>query len=261
MVLTGAAGALGTVIADALAENGARLVLTDRDGERLVALAQRLGAVAVSADIATAEGIAAVVAASGGVDILINAAGVERSAWFETQSAADIQRVVDVNLVAAMQLTRALLPVMRSRGHGHVISIASMAGAKPIPFNTLYSTTKAGLVYFSLCLSKELAGSPLAATVICPAGVRDVGMWARGWPHVPHPFMLSGTTVAPDDVVQAVLRAVMKRPRRILVASPLVRFGAVVAAVSPSLDNVFDRISGLRTMYRHRIDSDRHNQL
>ena len=260
-MLTGAAGALGELIAAALAERGARLVLADRDADRLAALAGRLGAVAVPADLATDEGRAALVQRSGDVDILINAAGVERPAWFEEQPAGDIRRAVDVNLTLAMLLTRELLPLMRARGRGHVISIASIAGTKPIPFNTLYSTTKAGLTYFSLCLSKELAGTPLAATVICPAAVRDVGMWARGWPHVPHPWLLANTTIGPQEVVSAVLRAIEKRPRRIMVASATVRFGAIVAALSPALDDVLDRVSGLRTLYRHRIDSDRNNRL
>ncbi|MHB8718586.1 MAG: SDR family NAD(P)-dependent oxidoreductase [Candidatus Dormibacteria bacterium] len=261
MVLTGAAGALGTLIAEALNQRGATLVLADRDSERLLPLAERLGGTAVPSDIATDEGRRALLAQAGEVDILINAAGVERAAWFEQMSSDDIRRAVDVNLTAAMLLTREVLAGMRARGHGQVISIASVAGTKPIPFNALYSTTKAGLTYFSLCLSKELEGSGIAATVICPAAVREVGMWARGWPHVPHPWLLARTTIGPDEVVRAVLRAVAKRPRRIMVASPTVRFGAVLAALSPSLDSALDRVSGLRRLYRHRIDSDRNNRL
>jgi short-subunit dehydrogenase len=265
VVITGGAGGLGGAIASAVHGRGARLLLVDVAAEPLRAVADRLGVETLVADIAELEDRERIVArcATLGMapDILVNNAGVERASEFVRLEPAEIRHALDVNLVGAMLLTHALLPAMQRRRAGHVITIASMAGIKAVPFNAVYNTAKAGLVAFSTSLSKELEGSGVHATVICPTAVREVGMWARASDRLTANRMVDSSTVPPDAVVAAVLHAIARRPRRVLVGSPLVRAGALLSALSPHVDRATDRLSHIDAVYRERIHTDRDNRL
>lgn len=265
VVITGAAGGLGSAIATSLHTRGAQLLLVDIASEPLRRLGDSLGVETLVADVSDPHGREQVVARSAAVgdgpDILINNAGVERASEFVRLQAEEIRHALDVNLVGTMLLTHALLPGMQRRGRGHVITIASMAGIKPVPFNAVYNTAKAGLVAFSTSLSKELDGSAVHATVICPTAVRQVGMWARVSDRLSPNRLVDRSTVTPDAVVAAVLRAITRRPRRVLVGSPLVQAGALLSALSPGIDRGTDRLSHIDAVYRERIDTDRGNTL
>lgn len=265
VVITGAAGGLGRTLTATLERSGARLLLVDCDAAALLALAPRPGTDVLVADIATPAGRRSIVArcAELGIppDILVNNAGIERASEYTALSAAEVGHALEVNLLGAMLLTHELLPAMRERRRGHVVTIASLAGLKPIPYNAVYNTAKAGLVAFSLSLSKELAGSGVSATVICPAAVRDAGMWARVSAQLPRNRLVEGATIRARDVADAVVRAVERRPVRILVGSPMVRGGALLSAAFPAVDAATDRVSRLRAVYRRRIETDRANRL
>jgi short-subunit dehydrogenase len=264
VVITGAAGGLGSAIARALHERGARLLLVDIAGEPLDDLTTTLcvdGLVADVAELDDRERIAALCDSLGMTpDVLINNAGVERASEFVRLQPAEIRRALDVNLLGAMLLTHALLPAMQRRRQGHVITIASMAGIKPVPFNAVYNTAKAGLVAFSTSLSKELEGSGVHATVVCPAAVREVGMWARASGRLTANRFVDSSTVSANAVVAAVLRAIARQPRRVLVGSPLVRAGALLSALSPHVDRATDRLSRIDAVYHERINTDRENR-
>src|ERR1035441_233414 len=109
----------------------------------------------------------------------VNNAGIEKASEYADLQPAEVRHALEVNLIGAMLLTHELLPGLRARGRGHIVNVASMAGIKPVPFNAVYNTAKAGLVAFSMSLSKELDGTGVDATVICPSAVTGVGMWAR----------------------------------------------------------------------------------
>ena len=265
VLITGAAGGLGTTIATALSRRGAMLMLVDIDAARLLSLRERLSCHALVADVSDAEDRRRIVAHCERVehvpDVLINNAGVEKASEFADLEPDEIRHALDVNLVGAMLLTRDLLPGMRARGRGQVVSIASMAGIKPVPYNAVYNTAKAGLVAFSTSLSKELDGSGVDATVICPSAVTGVGMWARASDRLAPNRLVESSAITPDAVVSAVTRALAQRPRRILVGSPLVQAGALLSALSPRIDALTDRLSHIRSVYRERIDTDRNNRL
>ncbi len=265
VIITGGAGGLGDAIATALHRRGAQLLLVDVDADGLRDLRERLAVETLVADVADPDDRELIAILCGRLVIeqyiLINNAGVEIASEFVRLQPAEIRHALDVNLVGAMLLTHALLPVMQRRGEGQVITIASMAGIKPVPFNAVYNTAKAGLVAFSASLSKELEGSGVHATVICPAAVRDVGMWARVSDRLSANRFVDSSTVTPQAVVAAVLRAIARRPRRVLVGSPLVRAGALLSALSPRLDRATDRLSRIEAVYRERIDTDRENRL
>ncbi|MBJ7595790.1 MAG: SDR family NAD(P)-dependent oxidoreductase [Candidatus Dormibacteraeota bacterium] len=265
VLLTGAAGGLGTTIATALSSRGAVLMLVDVNAAALLSLRDRLSCHALVADVADADDRARIIShcerAEHVPDVLINNAGIEKASEFDRLEPEEVRHALDVNLVGAMLLTHAALGGLRTRGRGHVISIASMAGIKPVPFNAVYNTAKAGLVGFSLSLSKELAGSGVDATVICPSAVTGVGMWARVSDQLTPNRLVESSAVTPDAVAAAVVRALEQRPRRILVGSPLVRAGALLSALSPRLDALTDRLSRIDSVYRERIRTDRDNRL
>lgn len=265
VLITGAAGGLGTTIATALSRHGALLMLVDIDAARLLSLRERLSCHALVADVSKPDDLERIVAHCERVehlpDVLINNAGVEKASEYADLQADEIRHALDVNLVGAMLLTRALLPGMRARGRGQVVNIASMAGIKPVPYNAVYNTAKAGMVAFSMSLSKELEGSGVEATVICPTAVTGVGMWARVSDQLAHNRLVESSAVTPDAVAAAVMRALTQRPRRILVGSPLVRAGALLSALSPGIDAMTDRLSDIRSVYRERIGTDRNNLL
>jgi short-subunit dehydrogenase len=261
VLLTGAAGGLGSTIAATLSNQGAVMMLVDIDAAGLLELRERLACHALVADIGDAEDRRRVVAHCERVghqaDVLINNAGIEKASEYADLQPAEVRHALEVNLLGAMLLTHALLPGLRARGRGHIVNIASMAGIKPVPFNAVYNTAKAGLVAFSVSLSKELDGSGIDATVICPSAVTGVGMWARASDKLPPNRLVESSAVGPDAVAAAVVRALTERPRRILVGSPLVQLGALLSAFSPRIDDLTDRLSRIASVYRERIRTDR----
>jgi short-subunit dehydrogenase len=265
VLVTGAAGGLGSTVATALAARGARLVLVDIDAAALRPLRDRLACVGLVADIADAEDRRRIVAycnrSTYEPDVLINNAGIEKASEYTDLDSGEIRHALEVNLLGSMLLTRELLPGMRGRGRGHIVTVASMAGIKTVPFNAVYNTAKAGLVAFSMSLSKELEGTGVHATVICPSAVRGVGMWARVSDQLSPNRLVESSTVGPEAVAAAVLRALERRPRRVLVGSPLVRAGALLSALSPAVDRATDRMSRIEAVYRERIRTDRDRRL
>jgi short-subunit dehydrogenase len=265
VLITGAAGGLGSAIASALSRAGASLLLVDIDASRLLSARDRLACHALVADIADAGDRERIVAHCRAVghqpDVLINNAGIEKASEYAVLEADEIRHALEVNLLGAMLLTHALLPELIAGGRGHVINIASMAAIKPVPFNAVYNTAKAGLVGFSMSLSKELACSGVDATVICPSAVTTVGMWARVSDQLSGNRLIESSTVRPEAVADAVLQALARRPRRILVGSPIVRIGALLSALSPRIDQVTDRLSRIDSVYRERIHTDRERHL
>jgi short-subunit dehydrogenase len=260
VLITGAAGGLGRTIATALARHGAGLLLVDIDAPRLLEVRDRFACHALVADIGDAADRRRVlehcVAVGHEPDVLINAAGIEKASAFSDLGEAEVIHALQVNLVGTLLLTHSLLAGMQRAGRGHIISIASMAALKPIPFNAVYNVAKSGLVAFSLSLSKELAGSGVDATVICPSAVAAVGMWARASDQLSRNRLVEGSVVRPEAVSDAVLEALERRPRRVLVGSPVVRAGALLSGLSTHIDHATDRLSHIEDVYRERVRTD-----
>jgi short-subunit dehydrogenase len=177
ILITGAAGGIGSVTAERLASAGARVLLVGRNASRLDALARRLEhkrgmAAALVADVATDAGREAIVETAsrwqGGIDALVNVAGVNRFGLFEQQSLAEIERIMLTNAVAPMQLCHALLPSLRSRGEAHIVNVGSILGSIAMPGNAAYSASKFALHGFSEALRRELADSGVRVHYVAP---------------------------------------------------------------------------------------------
>ena len=174
-LITGASSGIGEAFARALKARGRRLVLVARRRERLEALAAALGEDPTSvlvADLArpgAAEEILTEVKRRGfAIDLLVNNAGLGHTARFHEQPNDRIASMLDVNVRAVVEMTRAFLPGMVERGRGGIINVASNAAFQPVPFLTIYAATKAFVLSFSEGLSTELEGTGVSVQALCP---------------------------------------------------------------------------------------------
>lgn len=181
ILLTGAAGGIGCATARALARAGARVALIDRNPAALAKLAEEMNVlgghgIPLTADLARIEERTRVVTqattALGGIDALINLAGVLDFAPFDSQDPAMIERTIAVNLTMPMQLVQSCLPIMLAQGRGRVVNVGSTFGSIGFPFFAAYSASKFGLRGFSQALRRELSGSGVGVTYVAPRATR-----------------------------------------------------------------------------------------
>jgi 3-oxoacyl-[acyl-carrier protein] reductase len=175
-LVTGASGTIGRACAVALAGAGARVVVaygSDEQGAAETAdLVKVAGSEAVlaAADLTDPGAGRQLVAAAGegGVDVLVNNAGITRDGLLLRMRDADFADVLEVNLVAAFRCTREALRAMLRRRWGRVISIASVSGLLGNPGQANYAAAKAGLIGFSLSVAREVAGRGVTVNVVAP---------------------------------------------------------------------------------------------
>jgi 3-oxoacyl-[acyl-carrier protein] reductase len=148
-LVTGGSSGLGLAIARMLRGEGYELTLVARRAEPLDEAAAGLGAAAVAANLGDAERF-------GGMDVLVNSAGLGIGGSFAEQDTKRIALQLDVNVRAAMIVTREALPLLRA-SRGHIVNLASIAGTIPTPGLAVYGATKAALISFTNSLNREEA--------------------------------------------------------------------------------------------------------
>ncbi len=174
MIITGASAGIGAAAARAFAGAGARVVLAARDAAQLEAVARGLAgpALVVPTDVADRAAVDALVAravdAYGGIDIVVNNAGVGLAAPVAQLALEDFQRALDVDLFGPLALTQAALPYLRQRGRGQLIYISSVDGLRALPYLGGYAAAKAALDRLVESLRMELRGSGVAVTLVRP---------------------------------------------------------------------------------------------
>lgn len=176
-LVTGAGSGIGQALAEELNARGAHLLLVGRreaalDATRRGLIRPEAGQIVV-ADITTDAGRAELVrrvARLGGLDLLVNNAGLVMSGAFQTDDAQARRRMVETNLLAPMELTQALLPLLRERAR--IVNIGSMFGDIAFPYFAGYSATKFGLRGWSDALRRELAPHGIGVTYAAPRGTR-----------------------------------------------------------------------------------------
>jgi len=250
VLLTGATGGLGRAIAQALHERGAHLLLSGRNEQALAELVGELGnADALAADLANRDDVSALPERAGQVDILVHNAGLPGSGRLESFTPEEIDRALDVNLRAGMQLARALLPAMLERGSGHLVFMSSMAGK--VPVTPVYSATKYGLRGFAAALRDDLHGSGVGVSTIFPGPIEEVGMQADSGVRTPNPKRY------PKDVAAAVVKAIEKDKPEISVADPIQRTGEYLAALAPATAARARRLVGLHKIVAATAEGQR----
>ncbi len=232
VLLTGASSGLGPHLARGLRAEGARLVLSARNGAALESLAAKLGdARAIPADLSRRGEAERLAKEAGPVDVLVSNAGIPGSGRLDDFAVEEIDRALDVNLRAGIILARLVLPAMLARRSGQLVFMASMAGHVASPRTSLYNATKFGLRGFALALRQELAGSGVGVSLVSPTYVSEAGMWAETGQKA---GAIVGE-VTPSEVADAVLKAIERNRREIQVAPPTAVVGARLGNLFPGL--------------------------
>jgi short-subunit dehydrogenase len=264
-LVTGASRGLGVEIARRLSERGLDLVLAARSGDALDAVAADLRrssgrqvttCVADLADPLAIERLAAAVDGLGGVDVLVNNAGIESTLRFNERAPAEIEHMVAVNLTSPMLLTRTLLPGMIARGLGHIVNIASMGGVMPMPFNEPYSATKFGLVGFtrSLRLTAKACGWRVSASVVCPGFIDGAGLFESL--KVEYRISTDGLHASPLEAVgAAVIEAIEGDLRDVYIGQGDRRQALAMSIVNPSAAEARSLNSAATAMFRSVADA------
>ncbi|MFF4882135.1 SDR family NAD(P)-dependent oxidoreductase [Streptomyces nigra] len=201
-VVTGASKGIGLAIVEALVQAGAHVVAGSRTtSERLKTLAEEGSVTWVPVDLAEPEAAGELVAAAGGrVDVLVNNVGTApaRTGGFLSVTDEEWRHTIDLNLLAAVRVTRAALPVMLDAGDGSVITVGSVNATLPEPLVIDYSAGKAALVAFSKALSKEVGPKGVRVNTVSPGPV-ETELWLGGGGVAQTVSDAAGIT--PDDVV------------------------------------------------------------
>jgi NAD(P)-dependent dehydrogenase (short-subunit alcohol dehydrogenase family) len=173
--ITGGGTGIGLAAARLLAEQGVRLTLAARNFARVEEAASTLDAHAVSVDVSNETSVEAAIDAArsrfGGIDILINNAGITPSAPLHKTTLAMWNEVLAINLTGAFLCTRAALPDMIERKWGRVINIASIAGLMGDMYISAYCASKHGMIGMTRALAKEVARHGITANAVCPGYV------------------------------------------------------------------------------------------
>ena len=229
--MTGATGGIGGAIARALHARGATVILSGRREELLEELRASLGdrAEAAPADLSERGGPARLAEVAGAVDVLVANAALPASGRIEDFEPDEIDRSIDVNLRAPIQLTRALLPGMLERGRGHVVLVSSLSGKVASPRSGLYSATKFGLRGFAAGLREDLVGTGVGVTVVFPGFVAGAGMFEEAQVELPRGV----GTRSPEQVAAAVVRGIESGRAEIDVAPAGLRAGIKLGELAP----------------------------
>lgn len=209
VLVTGAASGLGRAVVEAVSAAGGRPLLIDRvpvtsppsERER-----EPLSAVVDLADTAAAHtATTRLVAAAGGLDAVVTAAGTDRCGPFAEVDAEEWERVVRVNLFGVAAVVRAALPHLRGRG-GRIVTVASTLGLRAAGDATAYCASKFGVVGFTRALATELAGE-VGVTLLVPGGMATAFFDGRPEQYRPAPDQMLAD---PADVADAVVYALTR---------------------------------------------------
>jgi len=208
VVLTGASGGIGSELAELLAEDGAQVLLVGRRSAPLAELVESLSAdararvQALAADLTTTAGRNAIrdIAAVRGCNVLINNAAQSCFGRFEESSAEQIETVLTTNLIAPIQLTLSLLPLLRAQPQARVLNIGSATGRLGVPGFAVYGAGKFGLRGFSEALRRELADTGVRVQYLGARATRTAFNDAQA---VEFSRQTRAAVDAPEDVAEA----------------------------------------------------------
>lgn len=235
-IVTGASSGIGAAAARELARRGATVVLAARRAGELSSRAQAIReaggqALAIPTDVADPSQVRSLVkrtlTSCGRVDVLVNNAGAGWLRPLAASPADEIIGLVEVNLLGAMLLTRAVLPSMLERRHGAVVTVGSLSGR--VAMEPLYSAGKYGLRGFSLALRRQLAGTGVSVSLVSPGNI-NTAMTRHVAARMPEPELVA-TTIA--DLI--------RRPRREVVIPRRHYAIAWLELVLPSVTDLLHR--------------------
>ncbi|OQW68751.1 MAG: short chain dehydrogenase [Proteobacteria bacterium ST_bin12] len=243
ILLTGATGGLGEQIGLMLAQKGAVLALVGRNQTKLNALkvtieALDANAFTIQADLSEPHIASSVInqakAYLGEIDVLINNAGVLDFIELQDQTDTRIAEVIQTNVTALIQLTRALLPSFQSKNQGHFVFVGSIFGSLGFPHFATYCASKFAVHGFSQALRRELVNTHIGVTYIAPRGIETdmndantVAMWAK-----------TGNAMdSAEKVASIIVQALEKEKQEVFIGQPQTFF-AWLNGVLPQVVNI-----------------------
>jgi len=236
-LITGASGGIGRALAQELHGRGASVLLVGRNAQALERAAQAIGGRSArvdwcAADLATVAGRARVVEAASlwggsGINVLVNNAGCGDFGMLDEVDDAAIERMFAINAIAPMQLTRALLPTLRSQPTSAILNIGSVFGSLGYPGFTAYSATKFALRGFTEALRREMADSKVGVHYFAPRATK------------------TGMNSAAVDRMNAELRVAMDPPAQVAAAACAMLEAGKASAICGWPEKLFVRINAL----------------
>jgi 3-oxoacyl-[acyl-carrier protein] reductase len=210
-IVTGAAEGIGAAVARRLAAEGVRVALLDVADASATAAQAGPEALAVRCDVRSSEEVAAAVAGVaevfGGVDVVVNNAGVLGPVVSLQDLAEDeFLRVLDIDLVGTYRVSRSALPHLVAAGWGRIVNIASISGKDGNPKMTAYAAAKAGVIGFTKALGRELATTGVLVNAVAPGGVGETNISRNATAETarPVPAHPMGRLARPDEVASLI---------------------------------------------------------
>lgn len=245
VVVTGAAGGIGFALARRFGSAGAKVAMLDLNSEAAetsaeILRAEGIEALALCCDVADPGAVVAAVEAVmehfGGIDVLINNAGISARAAFADTHLAVFHKVMAVNFFGPLYGTKASLGILRRR-RGLVITISSLAGFTPLYGRTAYAASKHALHGLFDSLRSELGDTGVGVLLVCPGftatGIGTAALDGDG-SITRHPQATAGKPATPEEVADKIFDAARKN-KRLLVLTPIGRLGRLINKLSPRL--------------------------
>ncbi len=207
-LVTGGSSGIGLAIARMLREEGFAVTLASRTAEKVEAAAAELGAQAIAADVSKPEDCERMVAEhverEGGLDMLVNSAGIGIAGRVEDAQLKHVDRQLAINVRGLLLVTQAAIPHLR-KTRGWVVNLASIAGTQPVPILPVYAATKAAVISLTHSLNADLDDEGVRAIAICPGFVDTPMAEFAGLP--------SDEMIQPEDCAEVVRMCLRLSPR------------------------------------------------
>ena len=203
-LVTGGSGGIGAAVCEVLANEGYYVYIGySSSREKAEILAEKIGGEPLKIDVSDTESINSAVKIAGEIDLLVNNAGISEIDLFTSISAEKSSRIMNVNLVGAMELTRKILPAMINRKSGCIINISSMWGEVGASCEVDYSASKAGLIGLTKSVAKELAPRGIRCNAVAP-GFIETDMTGNQTDNPLLKMIPLGTMGKTEDIADAV---------------------------------------------------------
>lgn len=223
LLVTGCGSGIGRDLVGVLVEAGHRVLATDLDERALADSAQRWPAeqvecrrLDVTDPLAWEAAVAAAQRCFGGLDGLVNVAGVLVPGWAHELSDGAVDLHLDVNVKGVVHGVRAVVPGMIAQGRGHIVNVASLAGLAPVPGLALYAASKYAVRGYSLSVALELRRHGIAVTVVCPDAVQTPMLDLQRRVDAAAMTFSGSRVLTVREVSEAILRALDERPLELL---------------------------------------------
>jgi len=207
-LVTGGSSGIGLAIARVLKEEGFGLTLASRTAEKVEAAAEQLGVDAVAADVSKPEdcerAVEQHVERHGGLDVLVNSAGIGIAARLEEAQLKHIDRQLAINVRGLALVTQAAIPHLRA-SRGWIVNLASIAGTGPVPILPIYAATKAAVISLTHSLNEDLDADGVRAIAICPGFVDT--------PMAEYSGLSGDEMIQPEDCAEVVRMCLRLSPR------------------------------------------------